>query len=286
MLQTFRWPLLTSLVLALGLVLISAQPARASDDFNNDDLNGVIIPVPIASGVIELAGVAQHADFRKWQLDLLLDGDADNVIFLAVGEEQLWEPTPLVEALDTTIYPNGDHRLRLRVVRSDTNYDEYFTNITFRNISRPTPDVGPQLAPPSTEGITPTLIMSDVLPGIPPREGRWIEIDVSEQTLSAWEGDQLFMHTVVSTGKRTTPTVMGDFAVTQKYEQQRLIGPDYNLPNVPGVMYFFSNYAIHGAYWHDDFGTPVSHGCVNMQMDEVMTLFEWADYGTDVVVHE
>ena len=282
MLRYVRWSTLACLTLALGLFFASVKTARA-----DDDLNGVILPVPIVHGVIALEGVAQHPDFRKWQLDLLLDGDEDNVIFLAVGEEPAWAPTQMVEALDTTIYPNGNHRLRLRVVRSDTNYDEYFTSLTIRNLSRPVPEMGPQLTPlDAASEITGTLVPTDVLPGIPPREGRWIEIDISEQTLSAWEGDQLFLHTSVSTGKRSTPTVMGDFAVTQKYEKQRLIGPDYNLPNVPGVMYFFSNYAIHGAYWHDDFGTPVSHGCVNMQMDEVMTLFEWADYGTDVVVHE
>ena len=56
--------------------------------------------------------------------------------------------------------------------------------------------------------------------------------------------------------------------------------------NVQAVMYFFSNYAIHGAYWHDDFGSPVSHGCVNMRENEAIDLFEWAPMGTPVFVYE
>jgi lipoprotein-anchoring transpeptidase ErfK/SrfK len=51
-------------------------------------------------------------------------------------------------------------------------------------------------------------------------------------------------------------------------------------------MYFFRGYAIHGAYWHNNFGTPVSHGCVNMRVEEAKALYEWASVGMEVVVHE
>ena len=63
-------------------------------------------------------------------------------------------------------------------------------------------------------------------------------------------------------------------------------GPGYNLPNVPWTMYFHGGYAIHGTYWHNNFGRPMSHGCVNMKTPEAKILFQWAPKGTLVVVHK
>jgi len=78
-------------------------------------------------------------------------------------------------------------------------------------------------------------------------------------------------------------------------------GPGYYLPNVPYVMYFYKGYSLHGTYWHNNFGTPMSHGCVNMRTEEAKWLFEWTtpavpegayqaystetDPGTLVVIH-
>jgi lipoprotein-anchoring transpeptidase ErfK/SrfK len=64
-----------------------------------------------------------------------------------------------------------------------------------------------------------------------------------------------------------------------------MTGPGYNLPNVPWVMYFAGANAIHGAYWHNNFGRPMSHGCVNMRISEAQWLYNWASIGTPVVVH-
>jgi LysM repeat protein len=114
---------------------------------------------------------------------------------------------------------------------------------------------------------------------------KWIEVNLSEQTLTAWQGDVVVMHTAISSGRSTTPTVTGRFTIGNKYKAQRMSGPGYDLPNVPYVMYFHSAYAIHGAYWHTSFGTPVSHGCVNMWPDESRMLYEWAPSGTEVYVH-
>jgi len=120
-----------------------------------------------------------------------------------------------------------------------------------------------------------------------PADGyRWIEVDLSEQTLTAWQGDVPVLHTSVSTGTSRHPTVTGRFSVGTKYSSQRMTGPGYDLPGVPWVMYFFSGYAIHGAYWHDNFGAPMSHGCVNMRVTEAEFLYEWADAGTEVYVHQ
>jgi lipoprotein-anchoring transpeptidase ErfK/SrfK len=64
-----------------------------------------------------------------------------------------------------------------------------------------------------------------------------------------------------------------------------MAGPGYYLPDVPYTMYFYRGYGIHGTYWHSNFGTPMSHGCVNMQTDEAGWMFNWASVGTLVNVH-
>jgi LysM repeat protein len=114
---------------------------------------------------------------------------------------------------------------------------------------------------------------------------RWIEINLSDQTLTAWQGDATVMYTSISSGKPGTPTVTGRFAIGNKYRAQRMTGPDYDLPGVPWVMYFHGAYAIHGAYWHVNFGVPISHGCINMRIPEAEMLYEWAPAGTEVYVH-
>lgn len=117
-------------------------------------------------------------------------------------------------------------------------------------------------------------------------EQRWIQIDLSNQRLIAWEGTKPVYAVIVSTGKTATPTVLGTFAIQTKHRLARMAGPDYDVSNVPHTMYFHRGYAIHGAYWHNRFGTPVSHGCVNVAPKHAAWLFNWASVGTPVVVHE
>jgi len=119
-----------------------------------------------------------------------------------------------------------------------------------------------------------------------PEDGlRWIEINLSKQTLTAWQGDMVVMHTEISSGREPFITVTGRYPVYTKYASQRMTGPGYDIPGVPWVMYFFSGYAIHGAYWHTNFGTPASHGCINMRPEEAELLYHWASIGTEVYVH-
>jgi lipoprotein-anchoring transpeptidase ErfK/SrfK len=103
--------------------------------------------------------------------------------------------------------------------------------------------------------------------------------------LYAHEGQETVLAAVVSTGTRWTPTVTGRFKIYAKYSSTPMSGPGYYLPNVPWTMYFYRGYAIHGTYWHSNFGTPMSHGCVNMKTPEARWLFNWAPRGTLVVVH-
>lgn len=115
--------------------------------------------------------------------------------------------------------------------------------------------------------------------------GKLIEVILEEQRLVAWENGRMVMSTLVSTGTRTTPTPKGTFRISRKYEKQRLVGPGYDLPNVPWVMYFRKGgYALHGTYWHNNFGQPMSRGCVNLPTESAAWLYQWAPNGTTVVV--
>lgn len=131
----------------------------------------------------------------------------------------------------------------------------------------------------------PTPAQAMAAAGAPVNGKRRIEINLTQQTLTAWQGDVAILHTYVSTGKASTPTVPGTFAIYNKLESQHMSGDDYDLPGVPWVMYYYRDFAIHGAYWHANFGVPTSHGCTNMVPEEAAALYEWADVGTEVVVH-
>jgi len=114
---------------------------------------------------------------------------------------------------------------------------------------------------------------------------RWIEVNLTQQRVYAWEGDVLINSFIVSTGTWATPTVTGTFSIWNKTRIQTMSGPGYSLPNVPFVMYFYKDYGFHGTYWHNNFGTPMSHGCVNLTIPDSEWLYNWASYGTTVKVH-
>lgn len=115
---------------------------------------------------------------------------------------------------------------------------------------------------------------------------RWIEVNVTTQRLVAWEGNAPVYAVIVSTGTDKHPTLTGTFAIEDKLRVTRMQGDDYDVPDVPYTMYYDGGYAIHGAYWHRNFGTPVSHGCVNVAVDHARWLFNWASVGTPVVVRD
>ncbi|MDZ8185989.1 MAG: L,D-transpeptidase [Nostoc sp. ChiSLP02] len=115
---------------------------------------------------------------------------------------------------------------------------------------------------------------------------RWIQINLSKQRLIAWEGDKVVYGSAISSGKKSTPTLVGTFKIQSKFKKTRMRGENYDVPNVPYAMFYQGNYGIHGAYWHKKFGTPVSHGCVNLSPKHAKWLFEWASVGTPVVIHK
>lgn len=114
--------------------------------------------------------------------------------------------------------------------------------------------------------------------------GKSIVVSTTQQRIFAYENGQLIHSYLVSTGLPDTPTVLGDFQVYVKYVATDMSGPDYYLPQVPYTMYFYEGYGIHGTYWHNSFGRPMSHGCVNLPTSEAEWFFNWAEVGTPVRV--
>ena len=128
-------------------------------------------------------------------------------------------------------------------------------------------------------------IMTQEMASLKQTEKRWIQINLSTQRLTAWEGNTPTYSVIVSTGRSHTPTLPGVFNIREKRAMDRMVGDNYDVPDVPYAMYYHGGYAIHGAYWHNNFGTPMSHGCTNVAVDHAEWLFNWASVGTPVVIH-
>jgi len=116
-----------------------------------------------------------------------------------------------------------------------------------------------------------------------------ITVDTAKQMIYVWEGGKNIYQSKASTGLPLTPTVKGSFTIRRKVPTQTMRGGSkaygkYEYKNVPNVMYFYQGYAFHGAYWHNRFGKPASHGCVNLPLDAATWLYNWAPAGTRVEV--
>ncbi len=113
------------------------------------------------------------------------------------------------------------------------------------------------------------------------RDEKWIHISLGEQTLVAYEGDTPVFATMVSTGKKGYATPRGNFRVHEKYLAFTMSATDpidgfYEVEEVPYAMFYWRGYAIHGAYWHDDFGQVKSHGCTNLAPIDSKWLYYWS----------
>lgn len=136
---------------------------------------------------------------------------------------------------------------------------------------------------PTSEYVAPAP--SGTLPDVAQSGAHWIDVDLTNQAVYAYEGGTMVNSFIVSTGTWLHPTVVGQYKIYVKYTKANMHGPGYFLPNVPYVMYFYKGYGLHGTYWHHNFGTPMSHGCVNLRTDDAAWLFNWASVGTVVNVH-
>jgi lipoprotein-anchoring transpeptidase ErfK/SrfK len=124
----------------------------------------------------------------------------------------------------------------------------------------------------------------------PPTQDKWIDVNISQQRITAYEGSKPVKTAVVSTGRAGHETVVGQYHIYWKLPARDMRGGTpgidyYFLPKVPWTMFWYQGYAIHGTYWHDNFGHPMSHGCVNLTIDEAKWFYDWAPLGTLVVSH-
>lgn len=166
---------------------------------------------------------------------------------------------------------------------------------TLTATNTPTPTASPTASLTPTPSLTPTATMGadpsalekyfvELPTGIGPEE-RWIDVNLSTQTLEAYEGGALVNRFTISSGRAGSPTVVGTFRIWVKVRIQDMSGPGYYIRDVPWVMYFYRDYGIHGTWWHNNFGTPMSAGCVNMTIADAQWMYNWASVGTVVKVH-
>jgi len=145
--------------------------------------------------------------------------------------------------------------------------------------------VGQRLTIPAGGASPPTTTVS-ASPG-----ERWIDVNLSTQRLQAYGGNVVAYNAVVSTGIARYPTPTGTYRIQRKYRYSdmsggsRARGDYYYLPNVPHAQYFYAGYSLHGTYWHNNFGTRMSHGCINLSQTDAAWLFNWTSIGTKVVIH-
>jgi hypothetical protein len=137
------------------------------------------------------------------------------------------------------------------------------------------------------------LVRPRVTPPSEEIEDRWIEIDLYEQTVAVYDGRRLVFATMISSGIEPFWTRPGLFQIQEKLETTPMSGSFeadrsdyYYLEDVPWTMYFDEARALHGAYWHTGYGYPRSHGCVNLSPGDARWLFEWAEVGDWVYVHD
>ena len=125
--------------------------------------------------------------------------------------------------------------------------------------------------------------------GVTSANDKRIEVDLTHQHVYAYEGNRQVFNFIISSGK-WYPTPTGTFHIWAKVKSQLMSGGNkddgtyYYLPNVPWVMFFYNDdivksrgFSFHGTYWHNNFGHPMSHGCVNMRSSDAALLFAWAD---------
>jgi hypothetical protein len=158
-------------------------------------------------------------------------------------------------------------------VAREAGVDNYHPNLWYT----------PAPPPPPAQSVRPPA-------GAPSHVSKWIEVDLTNQRVRAWEQNRLVYSAIAATGRPMTPTLTGTFRTYLHLRYGNMAGwtPDrgsYNLANVPYIMYYDRGYAIHGTYWHSNFGSPQSAGCVNLPTPDAGWIFNWAPVGTVVYIH-
>lgn len=127
----------------------------------------------------------------------------------------------------------------------------------------------------------------DPLSSKPQQLEKLIKVSLKTQTLSYYFDNKLLDSFLISSGLPATPTPVGTFQILGKYPVKHYAGVNFDYPNTKWNLHFTTGryrYYIHGAYWHNKFGQPMSHGCVNVSYDRMANLYWFAQIGTSVVI--
>lgn len=208
------------------------------------------------------------------------------LLLLALVAVVVWAAIPQWEALARSASAPIPADVLVKPSLTPTSTNTPTPTATATPTETPTPTATFTPLPTNTPWPTSTPVpYSSPVPVSSDLSGHWIDIDLSEQMLYAYDGDTLVNSFVVSTGVAAHPTVTGTYYIYVKYLYTDMTGPGYYLPDVPYTMYFYSGYGIHGTYWHNNFGHPMSHGCVNMRTSDAAWMFDFSEIGTPVVIH-
>lgn len=190
-----------------------------------------------------------------------IDGDGvDEVIVTAHAKAnsqvRFYEADGTLLEHSFTAYEDG-FQGGVNLATGDLNHDQFADVVTLPNKRKP-------------EGRT--------------NEARYVRVDLSEQRLYAYEDGYLVNSFLISSGLPATPTPPGEYRIQRKIYDKLYSGPDYYLPHTLYNLQFRPHYYLHGAYWHHNFGHPMSHGCVNIAYEDAEWIYGWMQEGDLTVI--
>lgn len=176
-----------------------------------------------------------------------------------------------------------------RAISKEVNYQEkIFSADSFSDLSKASYATGGLISPESFEKIEKQVEEQVRAEERSRQKGKAIDVNLTTQTMTVFKDNEVVKTFTISSGEPGRDTPTGSFEITVKYAS-KVYGcgssHDYCYPDTPWNMRYSGPYLIHTAYWHDDFGTPVSHGCINMKESEAKWLYDWAPVGTAVEIH-
>lgn len=248
-------------------------------------------PEPTPPPVAAAPKVVRHVSRWAWLIALLL------LVGLAAG---VWVAWPYISTLferNTAVRPLGiiqKPSITSTVTVTSTATATRTPTSTPTSTATVTRTFTPTATKTATKKPTSTRLPATKVPGVAPsgkvpagiQAGEhWIDVDISKQRAYAYEGSTLVRSFVVSTGIASYPTVTGTYRIYVKYRYAPMSGVGWYLPNVPYVMYFYKGYGLHGTYWHNNFGVPMSHGCINFTIADAGWVYNFTVVGTVVHLH-
>ena len=255
-----------------------------------------LVPALLATGLCVLLGIFAFFALTSPVFASIVRGAAAP----APTQEVLWAPVDMTKPEVTPVEQSAEVAQAADTATSVPTEVPATEAPTEAPPASATPTEAPTQEPTRAATDTPGAITLEIVPDTPTSEyvtpkpdpevavgngKRWIDVDLTNQRVYAYEGDVVVNSFIVSTGTWLTPTVTGSYKIYVKYRSASMSGPGYYLPDVPYIMYFYGDYGLHGTYWHNNFGTPMSHGCVNLRTEEAAWLYNWASVGTVVNVH-